>query len=162
MTRAIIVLFVVLVTAGLYVTSRPTPLAAPADVIIVNAAIYTVDPGRPRAASLAIRDGRVLAIGASTEVQAFRGAATTTRDGRPDGGWMPHERLTREQALRSFTVDAAFAAHLEADLGRLRPGKLADLVVLSQDIMQVPATAIPDTTVVLTMVGGRIVHRDGL
>lgn len=93
----------------------------------------------------------------------FHAAVTRqTRDGQPPDGWMPDERMTREQALRSFTLDAAWAAHLEADLGSLRPGKLADLVVLSQDIMQVPAAVIPDTTVMLTMVGGRIVHRDGL
>lgn len=93
----------------------------------------------------------------------FQAAVTReTRDGQPPGGWMPAERMTREQALRSFTLDAAYAAHLEADLGTLQPGKLADLVVLSQDIMQVPASAIADTTIALTMVGGRIVHRDGL
>lgn len=116
-----------------------------------------------------VKAGARLASGSDFPVEdpnpmhGFYAAVTRqTRDGRPTGGWMPHERLTREQALRSFTLDAAYAAHLEADLGMLRPGKLADLVVLSQDIMQVPAAAIPDTTVVLTMVGGRIVHRDGL
>lgn len=93
----------------------------------------------------------------------FHAAVTRqTAAGQPPGGWMPDERLTREQALRSFTADAAYAAHLEADIGMLRAGMLADLVVLSQDVMQVPAEAIPATTVVLTMVGGRIVHRDGL
>lgn len=93
----------------------------------------------------------------------FHAAVTRqTRDGEPPAGWMPEQRLTREQALRSFTIDAAWAAHLEADLGTLRPGKLADLVVLSRDIMRIPAAEIPDTTAVLTMVGGRVVHRDGL
>lgn len=116
-----------------------------------------------------LRAGARLASGSDFPVEdpnpmlGFHAAVTRqTRDGQPAAGWMPGERLTREQALRTFTVDAAWAAHLEADLGTLRPGKLADLVVLSQDIMQVPAEAIPDTTVVLTMVGGRIVHRDGL
>lgn len=93
----------------------------------------------------------------------FHAAVTRqTPDGQPPGGWMPDERMTREQALRSFTAEAAYAAHLEADLGMLRAGKLADLVVLSRDIMQVAADEIPGTQVVLTMVGGRIVHRDGL
>ena len=93
----------------------------------------------------------------------FHAAVTRqTRDGEPPAGWMPEERLTREQALRSFTIDAAWAAHLEADLGTLRPGKLADLVVLSRDIMRIPTAEIPNTTAVLTMVGGRVVHRDGL
>jgi predicted amidohydrolase YtcJ len=116
-----------------------------------------------------LRTGARIASGSDFPVEdpnpmlGFHAAVTRqTRDGLPPDGWMPDERLTREQALRSFTMDAAWAAHLEADLGSLRPGKLADLVVLSQDIMQIPADAIPETTVVLTMVGGRIVHRDGL
>lgn len=93
----------------------------------------------------------------------FHAAVTRQRaDGQPPDGWMPDERMTREQALRSFTADAAYAAHLEADLGMLRAGKLADLVVLSRDIMQIPAGEIPGTQAVLTMVGGEIVHRDGL
>lgn len=93
----------------------------------------------------------------------FHAAITRqTRQGQPVGGWMPDERMSREQALRSFTLDAAYAAHLESDLGSLRPGKLADLVVLSQDIMQVPADAIPDTSIVLTMTGGQLVYRNGL
>jgi predicted amidohydrolase YtcJ len=91
-------------------------------------------------------------------------AAITRQDERgvPPDGWMPGQRLTRPEALRTFTLDAAYAAHLEHDLGSLRPGKLADLVVLSHDIMDVAPADILQTTVVLTMVGGRIVHRDGL
>lgn len=116
-----------------------------------------------------LQAGARLASGSDFPVESpnpmfgFQAAVTRqTRDGQPPDGWMPGERMTREQALRSFTLDAAYAAHLEADLGTLQPGKLADLVVLSQDIMQVPAAAIADTTIALTMVGGRIVHRDGL
>jgi predicted amidohydrolase YtcJ len=116
-----------------------------------------------------LKAGARLASGSDFPVEqpnpmfGFHAAVTRqTLDGHPADGWMPDERLTREQALRSFTLDAAYAAHLEADLGMLRPGKLADLVVLSQDIMQVPAAAIPETTVVMTMIGGRVVHRDGL
>jgi hypothetical protein len=116
-----------------------------------------------------LKAGARLASGSDFPVEdpnpmlGFHAAVTRqTRSGLPAGGWMPHERLSRDQALRSVTFDAAYAAHLEADLGMLRPGKLADLVVLSQDIMQVPAETIPTTTVALTMVGGRIVHRDGL
>jgi predicted amidohydrolase YtcJ len=91
-------------------------------------------------------------------------AAVTRQDGagRPAGGWMPDQRLTRDEALRSFTLDAAYAGHLEHDLGSLRPGKLADLVVLSRDIMQIPPAEIREATSVLTMVGGRVVHADGL
>jgi predicted amidohydrolase YtcJ len=79
-------------------------------------------------------------------------------EGHPPGGWMPEERLSREQALRSFTLDAAYAAHQEARSGSLETGKLADFVMLSRDIMQVPPREIPSTTVVLTVSGGRITH----
>jgi predicted amidohydrolase YtcJ len=87
-------------------------------------------------------------------------AAVTRQDrsGQPAGGWMPGERLTREEALRAFTIDAAYAAHAEEQLGSLEPGKLADLVILSHDIMRVPPPRILDTTVRMTIVGGEVVY----
>jgi predicted amidohydrolase YtcJ len=78
--------------------------------------------------------------------------------GEPPGGWMPAERLTREEALRSFTIDAAYAAHQEDRSGSIEIGKLADLVVLSRDIMTVPPPAILSTTVVVTISGGQVTH----
>jgi predicted amidohydrolase YtcJ len=81
-----------------------------------------------------------------------------TPDGQPPGGWNPSQRLTREQALRSFTLAAATAAHAERELGSIERGKLADLVVLSRDIMKVPARDILTTTVLRTMVAGRTVY----
>ncbi len=67
-------------------------------------------------------------------------AAVTRQDinGQPPNGWAPAERLTREQALRAFTLDAAYTAHAERDLGSIEVGKLADFVVLSRDIMKAP------------------------
>jgi predicted amidohydrolase YtcJ len=90
-------------------------------------------------------------------------AAITRQDpsGHPPGGWMPDERMSREQALKSFTIAAAFAAHAERDLGSLTPGKLADLVVLSKDVMQVPPREILTTTVIATIIGGRTVYEGG-
>jgi predicted amidohydrolase YtcJ len=87
-------------------------------------------------------------------------AAMTRQDaeGRPEGGWMPDQRLSREEALASFTINAAFAAHMEKDLGSLEPGKLADMIVLSRDIMEVPPADILTTTVLRTIVGGRVVY----
>jgi predicted amidohydrolase YtcJ len=89
-------------------------------------------------------------------------AAITRQDatGTPPGGWMPGQRLTREQALRSFTLGAAYAAHAERDLGSLTPGKLADFVILARDIMQVEPRDILTTSVRSTVVGGRVVHDD--
>ena len=71
---------------------------------------------------------------------------------------MPDERLSREEALASFTRNAAFAAHVEAVTGSLESGKLADFVVLSKDIMRVPPPEILTTTVRMTIVGGEIVY----
>jgi predicted amidohydrolase YtcJ len=87
-------------------------------------------------------------------------AAITRQDpqGRPPGGWLPDQRMSREQALRSFTLDAAYAAHAETVVGSLEAGKLADLVVLSRDILRVPTREILTTTVRMTMIGGEIVY----
>ena len=87
-------------------------------------------------------------------------AAITRQDpsGSPSGGWMPRERMTREQALRSFTLDAAYAAHAETLTGSLQEGKLADLVVLSRDIVRVPPHDILTTTVRMTVVAGEVVY----
>jgi hypothetical protein len=90
-------------------------------------------------------------------------AAVTRQDpsGHPKDGWAGDQRLTREEALRSFTIDAAYAAHAEQDLGSLTPGKLADLVMLSKDIMAGPPKEILTARVTMTMIGGRIVYEDG-
>jgi predicted amidohydrolase YtcJ len=89
-------------------------------------------------------------------------AAITRQDpeGQPPNGWMPGERMTRVEALHSFTINAAYAAHMENELGSLEPGKLADLVVLSRDIMSVPPRQILDTRVVRTIIGGQIVFEE--
>jgi predicted amidohydrolase YtcJ len=87
-------------------------------------------------------------------------AAITRQDrsAQPPGGWMPGERLTREEALRAFTIEAAYAAHAEEQIGSLEPGKLADLVILSHDIMRVPPPEILQTTVRMTIAGGEVVY----
>jgi predicted amidohydrolase YtcJ len=89
-------------------------------------------------------------------------AAITRQDpsGDPPGGWAPAERMTRDQALRAFTIDAAYAAHAETLTGSLEAGKLADLVMLSADIMRVPAPEILRTTVRMTVVGGEVVYEN--
>ena len=71
---------------------------------------------------------------------------------------MPDQRMTRDQALRSFTVSAAYAGHVEGMLGSLEPGKLADFVVLSKDVMRVPPAEILTTAVRMTVIGGEVVY----
>ena len=70
----------------------------------------------------------------------------------------PDQKMTRLEALRSYTINNAIAGVEENDKGTLRPGKLADLVVLSQNILEVPVEEIRTTMVDYTIVGGRVVH----
>ena len=85
-----------------------------------------------------------------------------TREGQPPGGWLPEQAVTLEDALRHYTIDGAFGAFAEQERGSLAAGKLADLVVLSNDLFKGPPEDILKTKAMLTVVGGRIVHRDGL
>ena len=71
---------------------------------------------------------------------------------------MPDERLSREEMLKSFTWNAAYAANTEKDLGSLEVGKLADLVILNRNVMTVDPKAILSTVVRYTIIGGEVVH----
>jgi predicted amidohydrolase YtcJ len=82
-----------------------------------------------------------------------------TPEGTPAGGWSPQERITAEAALRHFTVDSAYASFDEKDKGTLAAGKLADFVVLSEDILQIPPERILRARVLLTVMGGRDTFR---
>ena len=87
-------------------------------------------------------------------------AAFSRQDAKdwPVGGWIPQEAMTREEALKSMTIWAAWAGFMEKDVGSLEAGKLADFVVLDQDIMQVPAELVLKTRVLSTWVGGKVVY----
>lgn len=78
--------------------------------------------------------------------------------GNPPGGWRPEERLSRSQTLESWTKTGAYAAFEEKIKGSLEPGKLADFVMLSTNVIEAPAMEIPKAQVLLTVVGGRVVH----
>jgi predicted amidohydrolase YtcJ len=90
-------------------------------------------------------------------------AAITRQDhaGWPEGGWHPGQRMTREEVLKAFTLWGAYAAFEEKTKGSIVTGKLADLVVLSNDIMKVEPKEILETEVELTMVGGEVVFSSG-
>jgi predicted amidohydrolase YtcJ len=84
----------------------------------------------------------------------------TRRDaqGQPPGGWYPDERLTLLEAVRAYTVGAAYAGRADHRRGSLGVGKDADLVVLSADPFAVEPDQLLDLQVDLTLVGGRIVY----
>jgi predicted amidohydrolase YtcJ len=85
--------------------------------------------------------------------------ATVTRagaDGQPPGGFDPDQKLGRGEALRTMTLDAAYGSFAERERGSIEVGKVADLVVLSQDILSVPEDALMKTEVIATLVGGRV------
>lgn len=81
-----------------------------------------------------------------------------TTEGEPAGGWLPGERISLEDAIRGYTLGAAFAARRETTAGSLQPGKFADLIVLSQDLFMIEPTDIRKTEVLLTVVGGKVVY----
>lgn len=109
--------------------------------------------------------GGKLALGSDFPVEAvtpFYGiySAVTRQDfhGRPPGGWYGGQKLTLEEAIRGFTIDAAWAAFDEQSLGTIEPGKFADFTVVEGDFMAVAPAALHATKPVATIVGGKVVH----
>jgi predicted amidohydrolase YtcJ len=83
------------------------------------------------------------------------------RDGRPAGGWYADQAMTREEALDSFTLAAAWAALQEDRMGSLEAGKWADFIIVDRDYFEIPAAEIDDIRVLETWVGGERVFRAG-
>jgi hypothetical protein len=80
-----------------------------------------------------------------------------TLSGQPEGGWFPEEKLTVEEAIRAYTLNTAFAAFEEDIKGTITAGKLADFVVLSDNLLTMDPDDIKDVTVLKTVVGGKVV-----
>ena len=115
-----------------------------------------------------LKDGNIIAGGSDFPVESANPllgfyAAITRQDakGWPPGGWHPDQKMTRQEALKSFTRWAAFAAFEEKQKGSLEAGKLGDMIVLSRDIMKIEPREILTTEVVTTIVGGRVVWEKG-
>lgn len=109
--------------------------------------------------------GAILANGSDFPVELsnpFHGLyASVTRqgrDGEPEGGWYADQALTRAEALHSFTLAAAYAAHQENRLGSLEPGKWADFIIIDRDYFDVPAAQIDDIQVLQTWVAGKLAY----
>jgi predicted amidohydrolase YtcJ len=89
----------------------------------------------------------------------YASVSRKTLTGMPEGGFEPEEKMTREQALRSYTLDAAYGAFEESIKGSIERGKLADFTILSKDIMTIPESELLSTEVVMTILGGKILYK---
>jgi len=112
-----------------------------------------------------LKQGTVVAGGSDFPVESpnpFYGlySAVTREDhhGQPPGGWHPEQDMTLVQALRAFTLDAAYAEHAETTQGTLEPGKWADFILIDHDIVKDAPGKIWDTKVLQTWVGGKQVY----
>ncbi|MDP9382626.1 MAG: amidohydrolase [Chloroflexota bacterium] len=109
--------------------------------------------------------GARLAFGSDCPVEPFNpflglhAAVTRQRDGKPEGGWQPQERLSAEEAYRAFTEGAAWTSGEEGIKGRLSAGMLADFVQLSDNPLECAPDNIKDVQVLATYVGGQEAYR---
>lgn len=108
--------------------------------------------------------GAVIASGSDFPVELpdpfhglYAAVARQDREGLPEGGWYRDQAMTRAEALRSYTLGAAYAAHQEERFGSLEAGKWADFIVIDRDYFTVPSDEIDDIRVLQTWVGGRLV-----
>jgi hypothetical protein len=82
-----------------------------------------------------------------------------TLDGAYPGGWVPQEKITVQEALIAYTINAAYASFDEQRKGTLEAGKLADFVMLDQDILSIAPDKIKEAKVLMTVVGGKVVYQ---
>ena len=97
-------------------------------------------------------------VAPATPIEGIYAAVTRqTLDGASPGGWVPEQKITVEQALHAYTTEGAYASFEEDIKGTLKPGMLADFVLLDRDLTNIPAESIRDTQILKTVVGGVIV-----
>lgn len=153
-------------------------LAAAGIVASVQPRHITLDPGGPERDlgpervpymwpfRTLLDSGAVLAFGTDSPVTDIDPipavyTAVTRRDAdsrRPEGGWLPAERITLAEALRAYTAGSAIAAQREGEVGLLAPGMFADMTVLAPNPFTLDAEDIQQAQVQVTYVGGRIVY----
>jgi predicted amidohydrolase YtcJ len=88
----------------------------------------------------------------------YAAVTRATLDGKNPGGWVPEQKLTVAEAIEAYTMGSAYAEFEEKEKGSITPGKLADFVVLSDDIFKIPPTAIRNVKVEATFLGGKLVY----
>lgn len=82
-----------------------------------------------------------------------------TLDGRNPGGWIPEQKISLEEAIKGYTLDAAYAEFSEDMKGSIEKGKLADLVVLDQNLFDIPKENIKDAKVLFTIFNGKVIYQ---
>ncbi|HVH69885.1 MAG TPA: amidohydrolase family protein, partial [Candidatus Dormibacteraeota bacterium] len=151
------------------IASTQAMFANPDATVLENFAVLLGVERASHADSFKIYDdaGAVQAFGSDWGVFSFEplraiycAVTRMTPEGKPAGGWYPAGRISVEAALRHFTRDGAYASFDEDIRGTLSPGKLADLVVLSKNILEIPPAEILNTKVLLTVMGGKDTYRD--
>jgi len=156
----------------------------PANFIITHARVFTADPANPHAEAVAVSGERITFVGTAADAENWRGPRTRLIDAggrtlmpgfidstfnpmpgvsaalnrQPWAPGLPDHRQTLADTLIAYTRDAAYAEFQENVKGQLRPGLLADMVLLSDDIFTVPVEAIDQVHPVMTLCGGRVVY----
>jgi len=111
-----------------------------------------------------LNDGVHLAFGTDWDVAPLNPMLTiyaavtrATLDGKNPNGWFPEQKLTVEESVSAYTVGSAYAEFQENEKGSITPGKLADMVLLSEDIFSIDPVKIRDVKVLKTIVGGKVI-----
>ena len=91
----------------------------------------------------------------------YAAVTRATLDGKNPNGWFPEQKLTVPEAVEAYTMGSAYAEFQENEKGSITPGKLADLVVVSDDIFTIDSAKIRDAKILETIVGGKIVYDSG-
>jgi predicted amidohydrolase YtcJ len=110
--------------------------------------------------------GAVLAFGSDWDVAPmvplmgiYAAATRRTLDGKHPDGWVPEQKISVAEAIRAYTMGSAYASFDEKIKGSIEPGKLADMVVVSDDILSMPAVEIEKTRVETTVFDGKVIYR---
>lgn len=106
-----------------------------------------------------IPNGTDAAVELVNPFHGFYAAVTRmTRDGYPEGGWYPQECLTKEEALRAYTIWGAYAQFQEDNIGSIEKGKYADFAIIDRDYMSCPDTQLKDINALMTVIAGQVVY----
>jgi predicted amidohydrolase YtcJ len=162
-----------------HIAPQDVPRFAQLGVIASMQPYHTIDDGRwaegvigPRRSetSYAFRSlldaGTRLAFGSDWSVApptpvegVFAAVTRRTLDGKHPDGWVPQQKIHVEEALRAYTIDAAYAGFSDKLIGSLESGKLADIVILDRDLFRMPPEELGSTQIAATIVGGKVVFQ---